>query len=366
LPVEELSVLYERQCVSVRSRLRYAAYGLTALGVAWLWLYAFQSTLPAPKALLPRVPSASSGSIEVIPAVRRAGHSSVAARTVRHGSAVQLGRAAVGATTVPTGRTHIPPLSARTGKPKGPGTGTPAPGGTTPPTTPGGTTPPSTPGGTTPPTSPSGPVASPPVDTPPSPPSGGDVGGGGSGSSGSDGTPTAAPTDGGRTTSGIPPVHCASANGAVTNASIVVSNGVATATFHIAAGCSDIAITLGTYQTPSTPPTLFRTVSGSFDAGGAFTLSAAVPTCQYEADLMAGNVTLASASGGASCTPPPQPLPPPPPPLPPCDHGTGQGDHPGGGGLPPGGTDTRPGWGWRDNNHDHTGPGGGSGHKGSP
>ena len=138
LPVEKLSVLHERHRVSVRSRLRYGAYGLAALGVAWLWVYAFQSMLPAPKALLPRVPRASSGSIEVIPNVRRAGHSSVAAQTVRHGSAAPLGRAPVGATTLPTGRTHSPPVSARAGKPKGPRTGSPAPGGTTPPSTPGG------------------------------------------------------------------------------------------------------------------------------------------------------------------------------------------------------------------------------------
>ena len=392
----------------MRSGLRFGAFGLAALGVASLWVYAFQWVVPAPEALLPRLPGASSGSTEVIPTKRGAGDSAVISQTVQHGSVVQLGRFAVGARTMPTGRTDRPSLPPKRGKPKGSQSGTPAPGGTTPPSSPGGTTPPSSPGGTTPPsspggatppsspggatppsspggatppsspggttppsspggitppTSPSGPVAWPPVDTPPSPPSGGYGGGGGSGSSGPNGTPT----DGGRTTAGTPPVQCPGSSGAVTNASVVVSNGVALATFRIAPGCSGIAITLGTYQTSSTPPTLFRTVSGSFDAGGPFALSAAVPGCQYEADLMAGNVKLASASGGPSCAPLPLPLPPlPTPQPPPCSQDTGQGDHHDGGGPPPGGTDTRPGWGWGDNNHDHTGPGGGSGHKGHP
>jgi hypothetical protein len=371
LPVEELSVLCERHCMRVRSGFRFGVYGLAGLGVAALWVYALQAVLPAPKVLLPRVPGALSGSTEVIPAIRRAGHSSVTAKTVRQGSAAPSERAAVGLTTLPTGRTHGSAVSAKTSKPKRPRPGTPAPGGTTPPTKPGGTSPPTSPGGTTPPTSAPGPVAAPPVQTPPSPPSGGDTGGGGSGSSGSKGTPVAAPSDGGRTTAGVPPVQCPGLNGAVTNASVVVSNGVATATFQIAAGCSGIAVSLGTDQTSTSTPSLFKTVSDSFGAGGPYTLSAAVPACQFEADLTAGTVTLASASGGTSCAPsppppPPAPSPPPTPQPPPFDHGNGQGDHPGDHGQGSSGGNDRSGSADGDGHHDHGGSSAGSGHRGCP
>ena len=348
----------------MRSGVRFGAYGLAALGVGLLWVYAFRSVPPAPKASLLQLPGASGSSTEVIPKRRGVGHSTVTRRTERRSDSLS-GRSVVGLRTPPAGRTKTPPASAGTVRPKGPRSGT-APGGTTPPTKPGGTTPPTSPGGTTPPTpAPPGPVTSPPAPTPSSPPTGGDVGGGGSGSPGSNGTPVAAPTDGGRTTAGTPPVQCPGPGGAVTNASVVVSNGVATATFQIAAGCSGVAVLLGTYQASSPQPVLFKTASGSFNAGGPFTLSANVPACQYVVDLMAGSMQLASASGGASCPPPPQPSPPPTP-QPPCDHGTGQGDHHEGGGPPQGGTDTRPGWGLGDNNHDHSGPGDGHSHKGSP
>ena len=362
----------------VRSGFRFGAYGFAALGVASLWVYAFQAVLPGPKVLLPRVPGASSGSTEVIPGIRRTGHSSVTAKTAQQGSAAP-GRSTDGLKTLPTGRTHGSTVSARTGKPKGPRPGTPTPGEKTPPTQPGGATPPTEPGGTsppapaggaTPPTSAPGPVAGPPVQTPPSPPSGGDTGGGGSGSSGSNGTPVAAPTDGGRTTAGLPPVQCPGANGAVTNASVVVSNGVATATFQIAPDCAGIAVSLGTYQASTITPTLFKTVSDSFNAGGPYTLSAAVPACQFEADLTAGNVTLASASGGATCAPPPPPPsapPPPPTPQPPAfDNGNEQGDHRGDHGQGSNGGNDGSGSGDGDDHHGHGGSSAGDGRKGCP
>lgn len=329
-----------------------------------LWFYAFRSVPPAPKASLPELHGASGRSTEVIPEIRAVGHSTVTRPTDRF--VAHSGRSVVGIRTPPTDRTTTPSVSAGTGKPKGLGSGT-APGGTTPPAEPGGTTPPTSPGGMTPPTTaPPGPVTSPPVPTPSSPPGGGDVGGGGSGSPGSNGTPVAAPTDGGRTTASTPPIQCPGPGGAVTNASVVVSNGVATATFQIAAGCAGVAVSLSTYQASSPQPVLFKTVSGSFNAGGPFTLSAAVPACQYVVGLTAGSVQLASTSGGASCTPPPPPSPAPPPQPPSCDHGTGQGDHHDGDGPPPGGTDTRPGWGFGDNNHDHSGPADGHSHKDPP
>ncbi len=137
---EELSVLCERHCMRVRSGFRFGVYGLAGLGVAAVWVYAFQALLPAPKVLLPRVPGALSGSTEVIPAIRRAGHSSVTAKTVRQGSAAPSERAAVGLTTLPTGSTHGSAVSAKTSKPKRPRPGTPAPGGTTPPSKPGAAT----------------------------------------------------------------------------------------------------------------------------------------------------------------------------------------------------------------------------------
>ena len=262
--------------------------------------------------------------------------------------------------TPPTSQTDRSAVFPKTGKPKRPLPGAPASGGSTPPTSP---------GGTTLPTPSPGPVASPPLETPPSSPSEG-AAGGDAGSSGSNSTPVAAPGDGGRTTAGIPPVQCPGAERTVTNASVVVSNGVATATFQIAPGCSGISVSLDTYKASSTPAAPFNTVSGSFNAGGPFTLSAAVPACGYEADLITGGVKLASANGGASCAhpPPPPPSPPPSPTAQPpsCDHGNGRGDEHDDGGRSPGGSDTGSGRDRGDSHHDHSGPAGASGHKGSP
>jgi hypothetical protein len=339
----------------MRWRMKFGAYCLAVLGVALLWVHAFQTVPPHQRILLPRMPGAQTGSIEAAPGVRGASHPTVTKQPQRHDSSAPAVRPAVGPESLPTGQRHAPPATVRTGEPKSPQPGTPAPGDTAPPDS----------GGATPPSSAGGPVASAPVEAPPSSPGGG--GGSGSGSSGSSGTPVAAPADGGRTTAVVPPVQCPGPDNAVTNASVTVSNGVATATFQIAPGCLSISVSLATYQASSTPPALFKTVSGSFDAGGPFTLSAAVPGCLYDVEITTGTQKLASTNGGASCAPQPPPLPSPPPtPQPPtCDHG-GQGDHHDSSGSPAGGTDTRPGWGWGDNNHEHTGPAGDSGHKRSP
>ena len=114
----------ERQCMAMRSGLRFGAYGLAALGVGLFWVYAFRSVPPAPKASLLQPPGASGSSTELIPDRRGVGHSTVTRRTDR--------RSVVGLRTPPTGRTKTPrtktpPASAGTGKPKGPRSGT-APG----------------------------------------------------------------------------------------------------------------------------------------------------------------------------------------------------------------------------------------------
>ena len=387
----------------MRSRSKFGAYGLAALGVALLWIYAFQTVPPDQRIVLPQFPAARNGSTEVVPQAGGGGHRNVTTQVNQHSSAAPLGRRRVVRETSPAAHTLPPAASGKTGRTKGPRPGRTGPGGATPPTSPGatpptspgataptspggataptspgatpptspgGATPPTSPGGATPPTSSPGPVASPPVETTPSSPSspsaanrGGDV----TASTGSNGTPAAEPTDGGRTTAGVPPSQCPGPDKAVTNASVTVSNGIATATFQIAPGCSSILVSLGIYQ--ASPPALFKTVSGSFDAGGPFTLSAPLPACQYKADLSSGNQELGSASGGTTCASPPPPPPPPPPsppPPPPCDHGNGPADRHGDGGQGSSGGSDRSGSQGGDDHHGHGGSPGTSGHKGCP
>jgi hypothetical protein len=336
-------------------------YGLAALGVALIWVFASQSGSPEPKALLP-LPGANSASTVLVP---RNGLGHDLRTTSRSGRpAISSQASAVALHTLPTSQAPQTGISRPTGKPRRPRPEAPGPGGPTPPASPGGTT--------TPTTSPDPGPAPPAEPAAPSSPSGG-----GTDSPGSNDTPVAAPSEGGgRTTSGVPTLTCPGPARAVTNASVVVANGVATATFQVAPGCSGIPVSLGTYRASPTSPAPFKTASGAFDAGGPFTLSAPVPACLYEADLMTGGVKLASAIGGASCTPPPSPSPPPQPaPQPaPCDHGNGQGDQsgkqdgPNGGEHGSSGGNDRSGSGGGEDDHrdhDHSGSDDGSDHRGS-
>jgi uncharacterized repeat protein (TIGR01451 family) len=112
---------------------------------------------------------------------------------------------------------------------------------------------------------------------------------------------------------------CPSPEQSVLGGSLVVANGVATGTFTIAPGCSDVPVSLASYGSTSTafalPQTMFDSATGLFDAGGPYVLTAAVPPCWYQVDLVRGPVIatltasdlylerkIAFANGGAACT----------------------------------------------------------------
>jgi hypothetical protein len=397
--------------VPVRSRLAFCGYCLAAVGVALLWVYAFRMP-PEQKVSLPQWGGAPSGSATIAPDLSR-GDTQAASSPSHEGSPLAQASSSVSSNhhlivhqARPRVRVSAPQGPKTRGRRGGPHSRTPKPRGSPPPS--------------------SGPVASPPVANPPSAPTGGGGGtpgggngggtdgggttgggdgggttGGGNGGGttgggnnggvaagpggGSSGTPVAAPTDGGRTTAGTPPVTCAGQDEAVINASVGVSNGVATATFQIAPGCSTIAVSLATYQVTSSGLVPFRTISATFNAGGPFTLSISVPTCAYEADLLTANQKSAGVRGGTPCaappppcpppaTPPPPPCPPPATPPPPGYHGNNPGNNPGGGygsgdqqgdgGQSAG--NNQPGSRGSDDHHDHGGSSGGSGRKNCP
>lgn len=117
-----------------------------------------------------------------------------------------------------------------------------------------------------------------------------------------------------------PPATCpANAADDVTNASLVIDNGMATGTFDIAPGCKDVRVSLASYKALSAtfalPQTLFDSDTGLFSAGGPYTLHADVPDCYYQVDLVRGPVIetltstnlyyekkLAFSNGGTACT----------------------------------------------------------------
>src|SRR5258708_2894011 len=74
----------------------------------------------------------------------------------------------------------------------------------------------------------------------------------------------------------------------------MITGSTATGTFSLAEGCKNIRISLASYEAPSAtfglPQTLFDSSTGLFNAGGPFTLTAKVPPCYYQVDLVVGDV----------------------------------------------------------------------------
>ncbi len=128
-----------------------------------------------------------------------------------------------------------------------------------------------------------------------------------------------------------PPAQCPGADAAITDASLVVAGDIATGTFTVASGCTDVQVSLASYSAPGAtfalPQTLFDAASVTKSAG-TWTLTATVPPCFYQVDLVRGPYIqtltptqlyggnkLAFSNGGTGCTTttaPPANTPPPP------------------------------------------------------
>jgi len=119
-----------------------------------------------------------------------------------------------------------------------------------------------------------------------------------------------------------PPPPCPSDTAAVVGAGLHIVDGKAVATFSIAAGCTGVQVSLATYRAPaatfSLPQTLYASATGKFDAGGPYTLTAPIPPCFWQVDLVIGPVLpvidsshlygsrkVAWLNGGKPCTQPP-------------------------------------------------------------
>ena len=73
-----------------------------------------------------------------------------------------------------------------------------------------------------------------------------------------------------------------------------VSGGTATVTFTVNDACSDVELSLASYQMPeatfSLPQTLFDSATGTFDPGQTHTLTVDVPDCFHQIDFVTGPV----------------------------------------------------------------------------
>jgi hypothetical protein len=119
---------------------------------------------------------------------------------------------------------------------------------------------------------------------------------------------------------------CPAGKAAVITPNITIEGSMARATFSIAPGCSGIEVSLATYTAPSVaiayPQYLFNsdhppsTAPQKFDAGGPYVLTATIPPCFWQVDLVRGQVietltvdhlygsrTLAFRNGGTQACP---------------------------------------------------------------
>ncbi len=120
---------------------------------------------------------------------------------------------------------------------------------------------------------------------------------------------------------------CPAGKAAVLAPTITIEGQMARATFSLAPGCSGIEVSLATYLAPSVtiayPQYLFdsdhpKTVAPQkFNAGGPYTVTAEIPTCYWQVDLVLGQVidtltvdhlygpkTIAFRNGGSQSCPP--------------------------------------------------------------
>jgi hypothetical protein len=96
------------------------------------------------------------------------------------------------------------------------------------------------------------------------------------------------------------PAKCPTGKAVVVNPTITIEGLMARASFSIAGGCSGIDVSLATYTAPSVtiayPQYLFDSDHSpmsppqKFNAGGPYTLSARLPDCFWQADLVLGQV----------------------------------------------------------------------------
>ena len=93
---------------------------------------------------------------------------------------------------------------------------------------------------------------------------------------------------------------CPTGKAAVLSPNITVEGSMARASFSIAPGCSGIEVSLATYMAPAPtiayPQYLFEsdhsptTPPQKFNAGGPYTLTAQMPACFWQVDLVLGQV----------------------------------------------------------------------------
>ena len=88
---------------------------------------------------------------------------------------------------------------------------------------------------------------------------------------------------------------------AVINAHLSLGSSAATATFSIAPGCTGIVVTLASYTNPD-PQALFDSATGTFNAGGPYTLTVNRPTCSFQVDLITGPAPSTSPRTGVVVT----------------------------------------------------------------
>ena len=93
-----------------------------------------------------------------------------------------------------------------------------------------------------------------------------------------------------------------STRAAVTHVQLSVAGGIATASFGIAPGCSGVEISLATYRASGSnggfPQQYNDSSTGSFSAGGPYTVTVPVAPCYFQADLVLGGVITHLASTG--------------------------------------------------------------------
>ena len=94
--------------------------------------------------------------------------------------------------------------------------------------------------------------------------------------------------------------QCAPGDATVTGVSLSIVASTVTAHFSIAPGCSSVSVSLVSYEAPAAtfalPQTRFDSASGTFGTGG-HELSARLPNCFFQADLVTGDVLQELSTG---------------------------------------------------------------------
>lgn len=90
----------------------------------------------------------------------------------------------------------------------------------------------------------------------------------------------------------------------VTGVTLSFTSTVVTAVFRVAAGCSNLQVTLGTLPLGAVDTgAVVAKALDRFDAGGPYRLTVTLPPCPVRAVLESGSSEVAQADGGSSCAP---------------------------------------------------------------